>query len=196
MALNQNSLHRKSVRLVRFDYTQPGGYFITIVTSERQTLLGEIIHGEMQVSGIGQIIQQEWFRLPQRFRSIHLDEFVIMPNHLHGIIIIADVDGRGTAVDAHNRILGKTRRAPTEGVTTREQFGKPVSGSIPTIIRSFKSSTTLRINYLRQTQHGTIWQRNYFEHVIRNDLELERIRAYIRDNPLNWSLDSENPDHK
>lgn len=106
-----------------------------------------------------------------------LDAFVVMPNHVHGIIALADHDGRGTS-----------QRGPTI-----ERFGKPTSDSIPTILRLFKSATTKRINEMRDTPGLPVWQRNYYEHIIRNESSLDRIRQYIFDNPARWAIDRENP---
>ncbi len=114
--------------------------------------------------------------------GVELDACVVMPNHFHGIIVVSN--DRGTAIGR-----GTARRAPTV-----ERFGQPVSGSIPTVMRSFKSAVTKRINEMHQTPGKPLWQRNYYEHVIRNENELNRIRQYIIDNPAKWETDHENPD--
>ncbi len=171
--------HRRSIRLRGYDYTQPGAYFITIVTHERACLFGNVVNGAMQLNPLGEIVRAEWFKTAELRPSVQLDadEFVVMPNHIHGIIWIVDDVG------------ARRRRAPTG-----EQFGKPVPGSIPTIVRAFKSAATKRINALRGTPGAPVWQRNYYEHVIRNDADLRHIRDYIQTNPARWALDSENPD--
>jgi putative transposase len=201
--------HRRSIRLKGYDYTQPGAYFVTIVTHGRECLFGEIVDGEMRLNGAGQIARQEWERLPRRFPHVQLDAFVIMPNHIHGIIVITDA-GRGTAagldVDAPVGAAvpctdGGTAAGFDGDVPVRaavplqrlEQFGKPVPGSIPTIVRSFKSAVTLRVNLLNRTSGADVWQRNYYEHVVRSDASLARIRQYIVDNPAQWDDDNENP---
>jgi len=168
--------HRRSIRLKGYDYSQPGAYFITLVTQDRACLFGEVVDGEMRLNAWGKIARQCWFDIPVHFPHAALDAFVVMPNHIHGVIII--VGDRGTAC-----------RAPTP-----EQFGKPVAGSIPTIIRSYKSAVAKRINEHRGTPGAPVWQRNYFEHIIRNSDELHRIREYITNNPLQWALDRENLD--
>ena len=181
--------HRRSIRLPGYDYTQPGAYFITICCHERREIFGEIVAGEMQLNTCGRIAYQEWERLPSRFRSLRLGAFVIMPNHVHGILIITDDHaGRGTAASEEDSNPSSTRRAPT-----REGFGQPVPGSIPTILRSYKSAVTLRVNRLRDGPNHPVWQRNYYEHVIRNDGEHERIHEYILGNPRHWDEDRENP---
>ncbi len=126
----------------------------------------------------GRLVKQEWMKTTEIRKNIQLDVFVIMPNHLHGIIAIID-DCRGTA-----------RCAPT--AYTR-QFGKMTSASVPAIIRSFKSAVTKHINELRDTPSTPVWQRNYYEHVIRSEGDLNEIREYIVNNPLKWDLDRENP---
>jgi REP element-mobilizing transposase RayT len=170
--------HRRSVRLQGYDYSRAGAYFITICTRNRTCLFGAINYEKMVLNDAGQIVVDEWMKTAEIRRQIKIDEFVVMPNHFHGIVWVRDANGRGTA-----------RRAPT----TMEQFGKPVSGSIPTIVRSFKSAVTKRINELRRTPGAKLWQRGFYEHIIRNEPELNRIRQYIMDNTIKWSLDGNYP---
>ncbi len=124
-------------------------------------------------------------KLPQRSLNIELAAFVIMPNHVHDIIVI--ISGRGTAENLNDLDGEPSRRAPT-----RERFQKPVKGSIPTIVRSYKSAVSYRINLMRKTDIP-VWQRNYYEHVIRNDKDLQNKTDYINANPLLWDEDEENP---
>jgi putative transposase len=175
--------HRRSIRVQGYDYSQAGAYFVTICTQNRKCLFGEIADGRMVVNHAGRIVDQCWYDIPSHFPHIALDQYVVMPNHLHGIIVISE--GRGTAC-----CRGTACRAPT---TTEEQFGHPVVGSVPTIIRSFKSAATKRINEIRNTPGAKLWQRNFYERIIRNDDELNRIREYIANNPLQWEMDRENP---
>jgi putative transposase len=208
MKFDPQKHHRRSIRLKGYDYTQPGAYFVTMVTHQREDLFGEIIEGEMRLNWTGKLVKREWERLANRFPNIELDEFIVMPNHVHGIILIID-PGRGTAGKYENDDQESSRRAPTNqnddqtiypraptlsrrAPTNHEQFGKPVPGSIPTIIRSFKSAVSLRVNRSRNSPGAPIWQRNYFERVVRNQNELERIRAYIHHNPSQWVDDPEN----
>jgi len=167
--------HRRSIRLKNYDYASSGVYFVTIVTHQRQCLFGAIVDGAMRLNEFGEIVCDEWLKTEIIRPRVQLDVFVIMPNHIHGIIIVNDVDGccRGTL-----------QRAPTI-----EQFGKPTSDSIPTIIRLFKSATTKRINEYRNTPAVSVWQRNYYEHIIRNETEWQRIRQYIANNPIHWKND-------
>jgi putative transposase len=150
--------HRQSIRLKEFDYSQSGAYFLTCVTHNRSNLFGKIENNIVQLNQYGELVRMEWLRLPQRFPGIDIDEFVIMPNHIHGIVIIAD---------------------------------HKAGWNLATIVGSFKSSTARMINAIRKSIGGLIWQRNYYEHVIRDDEELNRVREYIQNNPLNWMQDEE-----
>jgi putative transposase len=165
--------HRRSIRLKEYDYAQPGGYFVTIVTYQRDLFFGEIMDEEMVLNDFGKIADECWRAIPEHFPNVELGAYVVMPNHVHGIITITD--GRGTIY-----------RAPTQ-----EQFQKPVTGSIPTIIRTYKSAVTRIIG----REHNTtgIWQKNYYEHIIRNHEDWDRIHRYIESNPSMWAEDEENP---
>lgn len=167
--------HRRSIRLKGYDYSQAGLYFITICTYEKTCLFGNIQKEEIVLNKFGIIARDEWRRTQQIRSNIELGEFIIMPNHIHGIIQIND--RRGTM-----------HRAPT-----MERFGKPTSNTIPTIIRGYKSTVTKQINQLRRkgTMHRatTVWQRNYYEHIIRNEQSYWKITEYITNNPLNWNQD-------
>src|SRR5687768_9108311 len=166
--------HRRSIRLKEYDYAQAGGYYITIVAWHRECLFGEIVNGEMILSSFGMVANQQWEKLPKRFKNIELGAYMIMPNHMHGIIMISEgrgtaknpkdldaestrrtltMDGRGTAENPKDLDDESTRRAPT-----KEQFQKPVKGSIPTIIRSYKSAVSYRINLMRRSNGVPVWQ--------------------------------------
>ena len=170
--------HRRSIRLKGYDYTQPGAYFVTICTHHRMHVFGEVVNGEMVLNDTGKIARDEWFKTAELrpFVKLYEDEFVIMPNHGHGIIWIDDDWAR-------------QHRAPTE---TIEKFGKPVMGSIPTIVRAYKSAVTYAVNGAQNMRGTVLWQKNYYEHVIRNDRELNNIGWYIFNNPRNWQLDRDN----
>jgi putative transposase len=176
--------HRRSLRLPGYDYTRAGAYSITIVTHGREELFGAVVDYEMVLNKFGQVALSQWERLPRRFRNIELGEFVIMPNHVHRIIMI--MDGRGTAEAGKNIVSEVSRCAPTE------QFGKPVAGSIPTIVRSYKSAVSLRVNLMLGTKGLPVWQRNYYEHIIRDNADYLAQSNYIIDNPMNWEKDNEN----
>ncbi len=200
MAYDPYRHRRRSVRLKDFDYSQPGGYFITVCVHDRRYLFGEIIDAEMKMNEIGKIVQEEWHRTSEIRPNVELDKFVVMPNHAHGIIILHDHDeycgGTTNAIETNYHGRGTLQRAPTDGsrIPTVERFGKSTSNSIPTIVRLFKSATTKRVNEFRHTPGMPLWQRNYFEHIIRSEKDLNAIRKYILNNPIQWSLDQENPD--
>ena len=163
--------HRKSIRLRGYDYTQAGAYFVTMVTHHRDCLFGEIKDGEMTLSDLGVIADECWRAIPAHFPFVDLGAHVVMPNHVHGIIVI---DRRGTPW-----------RAPTA-----PQFGKSIAGSIATMIGQYKSSVSRIIK--RQFHATAIWQRNYYEHIIRTDREMNGIWRYIEANPAHWEDDEEN----
>jgi putative transposase len=175
--------HRRSIRLPEWDYTEAGAYFVTIVTYQRETLFGAVVDGEMVSSEFGRIVAEEWGRTAVVRPYVRLDEFVVMPNHIHGILVITD-ERRGTAPPCR----GMAAPCPYIG-----KFGKPIAGSLPTIVRSFKSAVAKRINERRDTPGVPVWQRNYYEHIVRNEQDLNTIRQYIHDNPARWAEDAENP---
>lgn len=211
-------LNRRSIRLKGYDYSQAGAYFITIVTQDRKHLFGEVINGEMLLNEAGRMILAEWEALPQRFPTVEIDAFVVMPNHVHGIIVIVAADnvvagvGAGVAVDVGAGLVpalvpgattdgaitngattdgATTHGATTHGATTR------VAPTVGDIVGAFKSITT--VSYTRRVKRsgwppfpGRLWQRNYYEHIIRNDESLNHIRQYIADNSARWALDREN----
>jgi putative transposase len=183
--------HRRSIRLKEYDYTQPGAYFITIITHERMPLFGEIVDDAVRWNDYGQIVRDEWFQttVVRPYVVLHPDEFVVMPNHVHGIIWIVG-DGDVDIVGAQRRCAPTTTGRTVGGATPTNV----IPGSLGAIIRSFKSITTKRINALRDTPGAPVWQRNYYEHVVRNERELAHIREYIQTNPLRWALDWENPE--
>jgi putative transposase len=177
--------HRRSIRLKGYDYTQPGAYLVTICTKDRLCLFGEVVDGEMRLNPWGEIVREEWLKTAQirPYVRLHEDEFVVMPNHVHGIIWIMDDDVVGAW----------RRRAPTaDHDATLERFGAPYP--VPFLPLSVRSNPPhKRINALRNTPGVPIWQRNYYEHIIRNEDALNRIRQYIVDNPVRWASDRENP---
>ena len=167
--------HRRSIRLKDYDYAGAGAYFITVCTLYRECLFGDVLNGEMRLNRFGLAVREEWLRTSEMRQGVETDAFVVMPNHVHGVILITD--GAGTA-----------RRAPTD-----ERFGIPVCGSVPTLVRALKSAWTRRINQARNTPGALVWQRNFHEHVIRGENELDRLRQYITDNPGRWEEDDNHP---
>jgi len=176
-------LNRHSLRLKEYDDSQTGAYFVTICTHQRQCLFGDIGQGKIILNPFGKIVEEEWQRTKQMRQGVDLDVFIVMPNHIHGIVILM-----GSPMFANRR--GTMHRAPTQQF---EQFGRPTTNSIPTIIRGIKSSVTQRINIIRGTPGQPVWQRNYYEHVIRNEIDLEETREYIQNNPLKWPEDENHP---
>lgn len=179
MKYNPDKHHRRSIRLQGYDYTQTGMYFITICIWQRECLLGNVVGAcsailsnnnddinqpaptYIELSRYGQVVQYNWNILANKFSNVQVDKFVIMPNHIHGIIQITTSEGE----------------------------------ALPEIIRSFKTSSARRINQLRDSKGIPVWQRNYYEHIIRNEEALQKIREYIFNNPLSWEQDQLHPNN-
>ena len=176
--------HRRSIRLQDYNYAQAGAYFITICVQDRESLLGEVVDGRMMLNATGRAAQEVWDTLPARFPGIALDAFVIMPNHVHGVIVIGDIH-----VGANYRV-GAIHESPLHDESSPKRRRKML---LPKIMGYFKMNTAKRANIMRRTQGARFWQRNYYEHVIRNERELNAIRQYIENNPLKWALDRDNP---
>ena len=172
MRHDPNKHHRRSIRLKGFDYAQENAYFVTICTQNGACLFGEIVNEQMRLNDAGRVAQMVWKAIPDHFPQVETDASVVMPNHVHGIIII----------------VGATHASPSR------QSGPP-KGSLGAIVGSYKSAVSRQINQLHRTPGATVWQRNYYEHIIRNDTALNRLRQYITDNPARWADDQENPIH-
>ena len=163
--------HRRSVRLKGYD-SQPGAYFVTVCTRDRECTLGDVIEDEVRVTELGHIVEECWHDLPSHYAHLRLDAFVIMPNHVHAIIILKGYPDVGAGL----------RPAPTAK-----------RAGLPEIVRAFKAFSARRINELLDSAGTPFWQRNYYDHVIRNERELNAIRQYIADNPARWNDDPEHP---
>ncbi len=185
MRFEPNKHHRRSIRLPDYNYSRSGAYFITICTQNRECLFGNVADGKMILNEFGYIVKIFRMEIPQHFQHVKLDAYVVMPNHVHGIIIIV---GARHAVPLRHAVA-QHNAMPIHQSPKYEQFGKPVSCSIPTIIRSFKSAVSKQINQIRKTPGIPVWQRNYYEHILRDKLDLHHIRQYIMDNPINWEKD-------
>jgi putative transposase len=168
MRSNSRSCHRRSVRLQGFDYSRPGAYFVTVCTQNRAPLFGGIVRGTMHLNRLGQIAADEWARTRLARPHVTAEAFVVMPDHVHGIILIADDDVA----------------APRRGVQSGP--AGPASGSVGAIVGQFKSLVTKRINAVRQTPGAGVWQRGYYEHVIGDEASMNRICRYIAENPARW----------
>ena len=175
--------NRKSIRLKGYDYSGSGAYFATICVQKRKCIFGEIINKEMMLNDIGQIVQTVWDGLPDHYSHVRLDMCSIMPNHIHGIIILQD----DNIVGADLNVGAGFKPAPTV------KRGKNKRHGLPEIIRGFKTFSSRRINEYRDTKGRIVWQRNYYEHIVRNEKELDRIREYVINNPIQWESDKENP---
>ena len=166
---------RRSIRLQGFDYRQNGAYFVTICTHNRAPLFGEIIDDEMRLNEAGLVAWQCWDAIPDHYPHANTDAFVVMPNHVHGIIVIA------------HTLVGARHASPLQ--PTHESSGT----TLGTIVGSYKSAVTKQINQNRHTPSPSVWQRNYYEHIIRDETSFHDIRRYIVHNPAKWSDDPENP---
>lgn len=184
---SDSDLHRRhSIRLNEYDYTQPGAYFLTLCTQERECLFGGVANGELQLNGYGEIVGDEWLKSAQIRAEISLDEFVVMPNHLHGIVMISAQSSAETNASTNGRVTGPS-------LAGLRMMRGPIPRSLASLIAGFKSSVTRKINEVRGTPRAVVWQRNYYEHIIRNDETLNRAREYIANNPLKWELDRLRP---
>ncbi|NEQ47293.1 MAG: hypothetical protein F6K00_28640 [Leptolyngbya sp. SIOISBB] len=178
--------HRRSIRLKGYDYSSAGAYFVTLCTFQRQCLFGQITDGTMQLNEFGQIVAEEWRHSSTIRQEIDFDQWVIMPNHLHGIVAI-------NPVGAHNRV-GANGRLPLQRTGHSQRVVPPMKPrSLSSFVAGFKSATTKRLNALRNAAGTPVWQRNYYEHIIRNEASLQRIRQYIQGNPATWQDDQLNP---
>jgi REP element-mobilizing transposase RayT len=166
---------RRSIRLRGYDYAQAGAYFVTICAHNHARLFGAVVDGEMHVNDVGRIVKDEWLRTGtlRSYVRVLPQEFVVMPNHVHGIVWLLDRD-----VPAETTI-------PKPGGSRRQSLGAILAG--------FKAASTKRVNIRRAMPGAPVWQRSYYEHIIRNDESLDDIRRYIAENPARWAFDRENP---
>lgn len=198
--------HRRSIRLQGYDYAQASAYFVTICAYQRAHLFGRVVDEAMVITPWGQVVQECWDDISAHFPQVELDAFVVMPNHIHGIIVIMDHVPSGSGMTDGRRLIGDGgglacqtlteiqtpdqitvgRQPPT---TPSAKYGKPIPGALGTIIGANKSSVTRRITRLPDPPDHPIWQRNYYEHVIRDEADLNRIREYVQYNPARWSED-------
>lgn len=174
---------RRSNRLPGYDYSQPGAYFITIVTQGRECLFGEIVGGEMRLNDAGRIVEEVWLSLPMRYPGVALGAAVIMPNHFHGIVEIFEMDADP---------IGAIHELPLQDPQIRlSQRNDRRRMALPLVVGYFKMNSAKRINQILGSPGVPVWQRNYYEHILRNDEEHQRIHLYILGNPINWADDNE-----
>ncbi|WP_129594201.1 transposase [Seramator thermalis] len=192
--------NRHSIRLQGYDYAQPGVYFITIVAHDRKCLFGEIVNGDMRMNECGEMARQCWLEIPNHFPQTQLDEYIIMPDHIHGIIIINDfpiVGAKNFSPLPFEPSPRSCQPSPQPSEPSPNNMGTKIfsprpnttpfrspSQTIGSIVRGFKIGVTKWMH--QNTDIQNVWQRNYYEHIVRNADELHRIRQYIRNNPRNW----------
>ncbi|MGH7801433.1 MAG: transposase [Thermodesulfobacteriota bacterium] len=165
---------RKLNRLKDYDYSQNGYYFVTICTKNREAWFGKIESGKMILNQYGEIVERHWKEMPNYYKNVEIDEFIIMPNHIHGIIII--------------------NRNYNDGIVGTEHCSVPTEknhGLLSNIVKSFKNAVTKRVHDQFQ-DYGFKWQRSFYDHIIRDEIPLNKIREYITNNPLKWESDIEN----
>jgi len=179
--------HRRSIRLREHDYSQAGAYFVTLCTHNRVCVFGDIVDREMRLNDAVKTVQICWNAIPDHFPQVELDAFVVMPNHVHGILSIIDSQPVGANVGAKN--FSPLQQSPRQQSSQRQSSQRPhgTSKTIGSVIRGFKIGVTKWMRH--NTPVRDIWQRNYWERVIRNESELNRIREYIRNNPVQWEMD-------
>lgn len=166
MRFNPDIHHRQSTRIRAYNYSRHGAYFFTIATANRESMFGEVCNGNMSLNISGDKVASEWRALPSRFCGVILDEFIVMPNHIHGILIIDCADG-------NDKNQGAASGAPTLGA----------------IIRCLKSRSAIAVNKTHDRSGVPVWQRNYWDRIIRNESELHAFRTYIQNNPQQWHAD-------
>ncbi|MEM9003379.1 MAG: transposase [Cyanobacteria bacterium P01_F01_bin.86] len=234
MGYNPEKHHRRSLRLPHYDYATAGHYFITICTYQRRCLLGSIVDGEMQLNELGNVVRSQWLRLPQCYSHLQLDVFVVMPNHIHGILTLnpqhvpsvgagsakipssptqkfttkpapgytpeqsiagnrSDGDKNSGGSGFERNVQDRTERRSAEPAPTGGGGGGKRHG-ISEIVRGFKTFSARRVNRLRRVKGVPVWQRNYYEHIVRDETALKNIQRYIQNNPLSWWEDQLHPD--
>ena len=190
---------RKSIRLPGYDYSEPGAYFVTICTARHRSIFSVIVDGVVQLTPIGRIVEKCWLDIPNHFHRAQLDAHIIMPNHIHGVILIEPNCGANKGEAFPTGIVRLDQNpgssAPPQHVPCPGGNASPLrpvgttSGSLGAIIQNFKAVTTRRVNQLNRTPGGILWQRNYYEHIVRYNDKLDEIRQYILANPWNWPKD-------
>ena len=195
---------RRHMRLQDYDYSQPGAYFVSICVQHRKCLFGTITDGEMRLNERGQIVVECWNQIPQHFPSVELGEYVIMPNHMHGIIAWNTTEAKSLHPSENNQnrrgfLLGCFFKVPSpnnpNAAPETLRRGEVPSPALGKIMAYFKYQSTKHINQHYNTPGTRVWQRNYHDHVIRDDRDLQRLRQYIQENPIKWELDQLHPDN-
>jgi len=204
MSYNPDIHQRRSIRLKGYDYATPGAYFVTVCTHERECLFGDIVDGVMRLNEAGRMVNTVWDEIPAHYPGIDVDAFIVMPNHIHGIVAIVGAAPRGRpGPEPSNVTVGAAPRGrpgsePSKNGQPQGVAPTAVGLSLPEVVNRFKTMTTKRYaDGVKQNGWpvfpGKLWQRNYYERVIRNVNELSAIREYITRNPQQWSMDTDNP---
>ena len=202
MKYNPDIHYRRSIRLKHYDYSQPGAYFVTICTHNRECLFGEIVNGALVLNDAGKMVEKWWYELNTKFLNIETDAHIIMPNHFHGIIIIVGADLCVCPENADLRVCPENADlCVCPNINNNDNYrgehihqGEHIGSPLHKIVQWFKTMTTN--DYIKNVRTNNwkpfnkkLWQRNYYEHIIRNEIELNKIREYILYNPLNWETD-------
>jgi putative transposase len=176
--MEEKEFHRRSIRIPGADYSLPGAYFVTICAAYRRNIFGAVEEGKVFLSPLGEIVRACWVQIPEHFPAANINEYVIMPNHLHGIIALG---------------VGARYIVPSDPqARIKEQFQKPTRGTIPTIVRTFKAAVTRSAREKLGIRDQMIWQSNYFERALRDGREVSLAIRYIGENPARWMWDEEN----
>jgi putative transposase len=170
---NTPYFRRRSLRLQGYDYSQAGAYYVTVCTHDRALLFGTVYEGQVQLSEAGRCVVEQWEDLPNRYPTISLDAFVVMPNHIHGIIVLSDVS--------------------TYGIQPRQDSAATKSPTLSAVLRAYKSLSAIAANKAMGRTGRPLWQQGFYDEIIRSERALNRIREYIEANPWRWSEDTDNP---
>lgn len=176
---NSDYPKRKNMRLMGYDYSQAGAYFITLCAKDQALIFGDVVNNEMRLNAIGEIVAEEWTRTGVIRPGVNLLEWVVMPNHFHAIVMV-----------------GPNYRVPHQNITAATQMLSRPKRSLGSLVAGFKQATTKRINELHQVSGCKVWQRNYYDHIIRGDSDYRRIAEYILNNPARWVVDRFYPNPK
>jgi REP element-mobilizing transposase RayT len=188
MSNDSNRNHRRSIRAQSYDYAGNGTYFVTICTAGREQLFGRVTSGGMAMNEFGWIVWEEWERSAQIRNEVEVGPFVVMPNHLHGIVTINPSESA-----AENRSASRSSKIVHVESPGRRPLGAQPR-SLSSFVGGFKGAATKQINEIRGTPGAVVWQRNYYERIVRDEREMSQIWAYIENNPLGWAEDQENPE--
>jgi REP element-mobilizing transposase RayT len=186
MKYNPDIHHRRSIRLKGYDYSRAGMYFVTICAQDRKCFFGSISGEKMSLNKAGRLIQEIWDAIPEHYSGVTVDEFVVMPNHVHGIIVISPMDIKQSL---------EIREPQGNGIGQPQGVAPTIYLSLPDVVHRFKTLTTKQYaDGVRQHEWpqvpGKLRQRNYWEHIVRNESELTSIREYIQHNPAQWKSDT------